>query len=125
MKLSRYILILMQITIHSFQLPIVTAFAHSNPPATRCKCSQNLLYWVVTAQFIRISTMNNNILYSIYVIYTSGSFKIISVIPFASSTAKSSLPPVGFSGYKCPDIHARTVYPSSCSAVRSISLQNG
>ena len=57
--------------------------------------------------------------------YTSGSFRIISVIPCASSGPKSSFVPVGFSGYRCPDIHTLTVYPSSLCAVRSIPLQNG
>ena len=48
-----------KVTIHSFQLLIVTAFAHSKLPAARRKCLRNLLYWVVNAQLMRISTVNS------------------------------------------------------------------
>ena len=46
--------------IHSFQLLIVTAFAHEKSPAARRKCLHNPLYWVVNAQFMCISTVNSN-----------------------------------------------------------------
>ena len=57
--------------------------------------------------------------------YLSGSFNIISVIPCFSNFAKSSFVPVGFSGYRCPFIHALTTYPFSSSKDISISFQNG
>ena len=46
--------------IHSFQLLIVTAFAHEKSPAARRKCLNDPLYRVVNAQFMRISTVNSN-----------------------------------------------------------------
>ena len=48
------------VTIHSFQLLIVTAFAHEKSPAARRKCLNDSLYRVVNAQFMRISTANSN-----------------------------------------------------------------
>ena len=51
------------VTIHSFQLLILTAFAHEKQPAERRRCLYNPLYRVVNAQFMRITTVNRNYIF--------------------------------------------------------------
>lgn len=83
-----------------------------------------LKYLVIFANFNRFPLFHTRLPITNYR-YTSGSFNMISVIPCSSNGLKSSLFPVGFSGYRCPDIHARTVIPLNSSFGTSIPLQNG
>ena len=48
------------VTIHSFSLLIVTAFAHLKSPMARHKCLHNPPYRGANVQFVRISTVNRN-----------------------------------------------------------------